>query len=83
MFRYFQIGILVVLKEGRNLDLNKLKAWASKRLPEYALPRVVIESPEGVIPRNHMGKINRHQLKEAFFLQPPQQSPQQTASASA
>lgn len=60
-----KIAAVVVVKGGTDLPLDKLREWASDKIPKYALPSElkVVEH----IPKNAMGKVNKKELKEKVF----------------
>jgi malonyl-CoA/methylmalonyl-CoA synthetase len=53
----------IVMKEGIDfLDLNEIREFASKYLASYKLPKRLVFVK--VLPRNALGKVLRHELKE-------------------
>lgn len=57
-----EVTAVVVLKEKTSLTLKELKDEAGKRLAPYQLPRslLILE----VMPRNHMGKLDKKEIKK-------------------
>merc|ERR1711879_85092 len=60
-----KVAAVLVLKQGKSLDLADLRAWGSDHLATYQLPSVlrVLE----VMPRNAMGKVNKKALVAQVF----------------
>jgi len=57
---------VLVMKDGKVFDEEKMKSWAKSRLASYKIPRkwIVLDDE---IPKNAMGKINKNQLRKEFF----------------
>ncbi|XP_018579732.1 acyl-CoA synthetase family member 3, mitochondrial [Anoplophora glabripennis] len=60
-----KIAAVVVLRNGAEVSLDKLRDWASDKMPKYALPSElkVVED----IPKNAMGKVNKKELAKSTF----------------
>ena len=59
-----RVGAAVVLREDRELDLERLRGWAKERLAAYKIPsRLLIV---GALPRNAMGKVTKPAIAELF-----------------
>lgn len=60
-----KVAAVVVLKEGKSLDLDALREFAKQKVAPYAAPTVMKLVKE--LPKNSMGKINKKELvKKAF-----------------
>ena len=59
-----KIAAAVELKEGFQLDLEELRAWAKERLASYKVPRqlLIVEC----LPRNPLGKVQKPRVAELF-----------------
>ncbi|KAL4426407.1 hypothetical protein ABPG77_004701 [Micractinium sp. CCAP 211/92] len=60
-----RIAAVVALKNGGDLTLQQLRAFASASLPAYQLPAELVVVP--AIPRNAMGKVNKKELRQQLF----------------
>lgn len=63
--RLQRIAAVVALKNGGDLTLQQLRAFASASLPAYQLPAELVVVP--AIPRNAMGKVNKKELRQQLF----------------
>lgn len=57
-----EVQAFVVLKEGAERDVEKLKAFCAKRLAKYKVPKTIEFLSE--LPKNTTGKILRRSLKD-------------------
>ncbi|WP_051807415.1 class I adenylate-forming enzyme family protein [Actinoplanes subtropicus] len=57
-----RVRAVVVLRPGRTLALDELRAWAADRLADYKLPVELVRLDE--LPRNPSGKILKRRLAE-------------------
>lgn len=53
-----------LIAEPEQVDLEELKEWLKERLPGYKIPRKYIFQED--LPRNVMGKVTKHKLKDLF-----------------
>jgi malonyl-CoA/methylmalonyl-CoA synthetase len=53
-----------LVAQGPALDLAHLGPWMKERLPAYKTPRNYLLLPE--LPRNAMGKVTKHEVKNLF-----------------
>ncbi|XP_048886709.1 malonate--CoA ligase ACSF3, mitochondrial isoform X1 [Brienomyrus brachyistius] len=60
-----RVTAVVQLKQGKNLTLEELKAWARERMTAYTIPTGLLLVDE--MPRNQMGKVNKKDLIKQFF----------------
>lgn len=60
-----KVAALIVLKPGKQLDLEVLRTFAKTLLPEYAAPSVLKLVNE--IPKNTMGKVNKKDIIKTYF----------------
>ena len=59
-----RVGVAVVVREGQTLDVDRLRAWAKKRLASYKIPsRLLIVA---TLPRNVMGKLTKPAIVKLF-----------------
>ncbi|MCS6861121.1 MAG: acyl-CoA synthetase [Abditibacteriales bacterium] len=59
-----RVGAALVLKTGRHLTLDSLRAWAKERLAAYKVPtRILILD---TLPRNAMGKVIKLEVARLF-----------------
>lgn len=60
-----KVAALVVLKPGKEMDLEGLRAFAKEKMAHYAAPTVLklVDS----LPKNTMGKLNKRELVKNFF----------------
>ncbi len=63
-----RVAAAVVLRAGRNLDLDTLRTWGKERLASYKLPSLLRVLPE--LPRNAMGKVLKPDLKQLWLANP-------------
>ena len=59
-----RVAAALVLKDGMELDLETLRAWARESLAAYKLPSrlLVVEA----LPRNAMGKVVKPSVTKLF-----------------
>lgn len=63
--RYVEVGAaVIVVAEGRTLDLDALRAWLVERLAKYKVPKHFHVVDE--LPRNAGGKIRKNVLREEY-----------------
>jgi malonyl-CoA/methylmalonyl-CoA synthetase len=58
------VSAAVVLRAGKNLDLDSLSEWCRDRLSHYRIPRKLLVVDE--LPRNAMGKVTKPAVRELF-----------------
>ncbi len=59
-----QVAAGVVLKEGKSLDAEALIVFCKTRLAGYKCPQKIF--PRTSLPRNSMGKLQKHLLQEEY-----------------
>ncbi|KAF2745641.1 acetyl-CoA synthetase-like protein [Sporormia fimetaria CBS 119925] len=59
------IGVAVVVKEGKKLDGEELKKWMSEKVAKFKLPKKVFFTD--VMPKTATGKIQRRLVAEAMI----------------
>jgi malonyl-CoA/methylmalonyl-CoA synthetase len=59
-----QVAAAVELRDGQQLELNELRAWAKERLAVYKVPArlQVVDA----LPRNALGKVNKPEILATF-----------------
>lgn len=60
-----KVAVLAVTKPGKQIDLDALRTWAKRKLPEYAAPTVLKLVDD--LPKNAMGKVNKKELQKNYF----------------
>ncbi|KAI1763982.1 acetyl-CoA synthetase-like protein [Hypoxylon sp. FL1150] len=63
------IGVAVVLKSGKKLERDELKAWVNERLAKFKVPRKIYFTD--IMPKTATGKIQRRIVAEAMQKQEP------------
>ena len=58
------VAVAAIIREGEDLDLAGLQAWASERLSRYKIPRRLKVVPD--LPRNAMGKVTKPAVRPLF-----------------
>ncbi len=58
------VAVAAIIREGEDLDLAGLQAWASERLSRYKIPRRLKVVPD--LPRNAMGKVTKPAVRTLF-----------------
>ncbi len=66
------VTAVVVLKEGKTLGLEEVKAFCREKIAGYKIPKAIRLVEE--IPKNATGKVLKRQLREKFS-ESPQRSP--------
>jgi acyl-CoA synthetase (AMP-forming)/AMP-acid ligase II len=59
------VGVAVVLKEGKRLSAEKLRGWMGERVAKFKLPKSVFFTD--VMPKTATGKIQRRLVAEAML----------------
>jgi len=59
-----RVSAATVLREGSNLTLENLRAWAKNIMAAYKVPSRLLVLPE--LPRNALGKVTKPALKRMF-----------------
>jgi malonyl-CoA/methylmalonyl-CoA synthetase len=65
------VAAAAVARDGADLDLAGLQAWAGERLSRHKIPRRLRVVP--VFPRNSMGKVMKPAIKELFETEEPRE----------
>lgn len=60
-----ELVVAALITDSAAIDLESLTSWIKDRLPEYKIPRKYLILDE--LPRNAMGKVTKHVLKELFI----------------
>ncbi|XP_041792290.1 malonate--CoA ligase ACSF3, mitochondrial isoform X1 [Chelmon rostratus] len=61
-----KVTAVVQLKKGQSMSLPELKTWAREHMAPYSIPTGLVLVEE--MPRNQMGKVNKKDLLQHFFL---------------
>jgi len=60
-----EVGAVVVLRQGRTLEGEALRAWAKERLSAYKVPHLIVFAPD--LPKGATGKILKRALDPSLF----------------
>ena len=58
----------VVPNTGQSIDVSALRAWVKERMPEYMVPRAIVEMPR--LPLSPNGKVDRKNLPAPDYTRP-------------
>jgi crotonobetaine/carnitine-CoA ligase len=58
------VKAIVVLREGRDLNIASFVDWARDNVPKYAVPRYIEVTAE--LPKTHTGKVQKSALRDAW-----------------